>query len=162
VRGAAAQADDVIKTSTYGALIAEATSDAAARLRYTSDMLQSTDDRRKVVELIEAMISADGVVTDEERQFLRRVVERFGLSADEREDRLVESDPGRATRTLRELPDEAKVRVMALLVDAAVVDGNVAPEEHALLLASAASLGIEACALEERIARRLKSNTPGV
>jgi hypothetical protein len=30
-----------------------------------------------------------------------------------------------------------------------------------LLLASAASLGIEATALEERIARRLRSNVPG-
>jgi uncharacterized membrane protein YebE (DUF533 family) len=140
----------------------EAPSDAAARFRYTSDMSHAADDRRKVVELVETMISADGVVTDEERQFLRRVVERFGLSAEERDDRLVPSDPGRATRTLRELPDEVKVRVMALLVDAAVVDGKVAPEEHALLLASAASLGIEACALEERIARRLRSNAPDV
>jgi hypothetical protein len=51
---------------------------------------------------------------------------------------------------------------MALLVEAAIVDGSVAPEERALLLASAASLGIEACALEERIARRLKSNVPGI
>ncbi len=134
----------------------------AAPFRYGSDMLRAAEDRRKVVELIESMISADGVVTDEERQFLRRVVERFGLSAEEREDRPVPSDPGRATKILRELPDEDKVRVMALLVDAAVVDGTVAPEERALLLASAASLGIEACALEERIARRLRSDTPDV
>ncbi len=119
-------------------------------------MPDTLDDRRKVVELIETMISVDGVVTDEERHFLRRVLERFGLSAEERADRFVPSDPGRATRTLRELPDDLKLRVMALLVEAAVVDGRVAPEEHALLLASAASLGIEACALEERIAQRLK------
>jgi uncharacterized tellurite resistance protein B-like protein len=125
-------------------------------------MPDAADDRRKVIELIETMICADGVVTDEERQFLQRVVERFGLSAEERADRLVQSDPGRATRTLRELPDELKLRVMALLVDAAVVDGTVAPEERALLLASAASLGIEACALEERIARRLRPNAPDV
>jgi uncharacterized tellurite resistance protein B-like protein len=124
-------------------------------------MPDAPDDRRKVVELIETMISVDGVVTDDERQFLRRVVERFGLSAEERADRLVPSDPGRATRTLRELPDELKVRVLALLVEAAVVDGNVAPEEHALLLASAASLGIEACALEERIAQRLSRQQAG-
>ena len=120
-------------------------------------MPDAIEDRRKVVELIETMISVDGVVTDEERQFLRRVIERFGLCGEDRADRLVPSDPGRATRTLRELPDDLKVRVMALLVEAAVVDGKVAPEEHALLLASAASLGIEACALEERIARRLAS-----
>jgi hypothetical protein len=123
-------------------------------------MPDALEDRRKVVELIETMISVDGVVTDEELEFLRRLVERFGLSFEERADRFVPSDPGRTTRTLRELPDDLKLRVMALLVDAAVVDGKVAPEEHALLLASAASLGIEACALEERIAQRLKSNSP--
>jgi uncharacterized tellurite resistance protein B-like protein len=121
-------------------------------------MPDALEDRRKVVGLIETMICVDGVVTDEERQFLRRVTERFGLYGEQRADRLVPSDPGRATRTLRELPDDLKVRVMALLVEAAVVDGKVAPEEHALLLASAASLGIEACALEERIARRLKTS----
>lgn len=120
-------------------------------------MPDALEDRRKVVDLIETMICVDGVVTDEEREFLRRMIERFGLYGDDRADRPVPSDPGRATRTLRELPEELKLRVMALLVDAAVVDGVVAPEEHALLLASAATLGIEACALEERIARRLAS-----
>jgi hypothetical protein len=43
-----------------------------------------------------------------------------------------------------------------------VVDGRVEPEERALLLASAATLGIQADVLEERIARRLKSNVPGI
>ncbi len=122
--------------------------------------MPDAQERAKVIELIEAMIAADGVVTDEERQFLRKVVERLGLADEERSDRLVPSDPGRATRTLRELSPDLQAKVMALLVEAAVVDGKVAPEEHALLLASAATLGIEACALEERIARRLKSNTP--
>lgn len=120
------------------------------------------EDRNKVVELIEAMISADGVVADEEREFLRRVCERFGLSESDRADRLVTSDPGRTTATLRNLAPDVQTRVMALLVEAAVVDGRVEPEERALLLASAATLGIEAYALEERIARRLKSNVPGI
>ena len=62
--------------------------------------------------------------------------------------------------TLRTLAPEAQARVMALLVDAAVVDGIVQPEERALHLASAATLGIDAGALEERIARRLKSIPP--
>jgi uncharacterized tellurite resistance protein B-like protein len=119
------------------------------------------DEQEKVIELVEAMIAADGVVVDEERAFLRKVIERFRLSADERADRVVASDPGRATTTLRELAPDAQVRVMALLVEAATVDGCVAPEEHALLLASAATLGIDAMALEERIARRLRSVVPG-
>jgi uncharacterized tellurite resistance protein B-like protein len=117
-------------------------------------------DRGRVLELVEAMIHADGVVTVEERQFIKRLAERLGLSDEDRGEQSVPSDPGRATRTLRALSPDLQSKVMALLVEAAVVDGKVAPEEHALLLASAATLGIEACALAERIARRLKSNTP--
>jgi uncharacterized tellurite resistance protein B-like protein len=121
----------------------------------------SPEEQAKVIELIEAVIGADGVVADEERAFLRRVIDRFGLSADDRAGGVVASDPGRMTLTLRALGADDQMRVMALLVDAAVVDGAVAPEERALLLASAATLGIDAAALEERIARRLKSGVPG-
>jgi uncharacterized tellurite resistance protein B-like protein len=120
------------------------------------------EERTKVVELVQAVIAADGVVSDEERAFLRRVVERFGITDEEQSDRPVMSDPGRAMATLRALTPDVQARVMALLVEAAVVDGRVEPEERALLLASAATLGIEAFALEERIARRLKSNVPGI
>ncbi len=121
-----------------------------------------TEERVKVVELIEAVISADNVIAVEEREFLRRVVERFGFTDQDPADRVVVSDPGRAMATLRALAPDVQTRVMALLVEAAVVDGRVEPEERALLLASAAALGIEAHALEERIARRLKSNVPGI
>jgi uncharacterized tellurite resistance protein B-like protein len=115
------------------------------------------EERFKIVGLLEAVVAADGVISDEEREFLRRVVERFGITEHDRADHAV-SSAGEAMATLRGLPQDVQTRVMALLVEAAVVDGSVAPEERALLLASAASLGIEACALEERIARRLKSN----
>ncbi len=116
------------------------------------------EERHKVVQLIEAMISADGVITDDEREFLRKIVERFGLP--ERESGAVsQSDFGRTTSTLRALPPDVQARVMALLVEAAVVDGHVDPQERALLLSSAATLGIEATALEERIAWRLKANS---
>lgn len=120
------------------------------------------EEQAKVIELIEAVIAADGVVVEEEREFLRRVVARFGLSQDDRADRIVASDAGRTTHTLRTLPSDVQARVMALLVEAAIVDGRVEPEERALLLASAATLGIEAHVLEERILRRLKSNVPGI
>jgi uncharacterized tellurite resistance protein B-like protein len=118
------------------------------------------EERLKIVGLIEAVVTADGIVSDEEREFLRRVVERFGITDQERTDRAAMSTPGEAMTTLRGLAPDVQTRVMALLVEAAIVDGSVAPEERALLLASAASLGIDACALEERIARRLGSNVP--
>ena len=118
------------------------------------------EERFKIVGLLEAVVAADGVISDEEREFLRRVVERFGITEDDTTNRPAMSNPGEAMATLRGLPQDVQTRVMALLVEAAIVDGSVAPEERALLLSAAASLGIEACALEERIARRLKSNVP--
>ena len=63
---------------------------------------------------------------------------------------------------LRSLPPDVQAGVLGLLVEAAVVDGQVSPEERAMLLAAAASLGIEAQALEDRIATRLKSGVPTV
>jgi uncharacterized tellurite resistance protein B-like protein len=121
----------------------------------------SPEEQTKIIELVEAVIGADGVITEEERAFLQRVKERFRLSTDDRAVEIPASDPGRATLTLRALAPDTQLRVMALLVDAAVADGSVSPEEHALLLASAATLGIDAAALEERIARRLKPGLPG-
>lgn len=118
------------------------------------------EERHKVCELIEAVIAADGVIADAEREYLRGIVARFGLAAREPA-QVTESDLGRTTTTLRALAPDVRPRVMALLVEAAVVDGRIDPEERALLLASAATLGIEATALEERIAWRLRVNAPG-
>jgi uncharacterized tellurite resistance protein B-like protein len=117
----------------------------------------NTEQREKVVGLIEAVIAADGVINDDERKFLRRVLERFGLSEQDRADRIVTSAAGPTIATLRALPSDVQTGVMGLLVEAAVADGQVSPEERAILLAAAASLGIEVQALEDRIARRLKS-----
>lgn len=122
--------------------------------------LMDVEERHKVCELIEAVISADGVVADAEREYLRKIVERFGLPARE-SGAVSRSDFGRTTSTLRGLAPDVQTRVMALLVEAAVVDGRVDPQERALLLASAATLGIEATALEERIAWRLRANEVG-
>ena len=122
------------------------------------DPVVGPEEQAKVIELIEAVIAADGKIVEQERAFLRRVMERFRME-ERPSDRMVASDAGRATVTLRGLAPDTQMRVMALLVDAACSDGCVAPEERALLLASAATLGIDAAALEERIAMRLKSKS---
>ncbi len=117
-------------------------------------------EQQKICDLIETVIAADGVVTGEEREFLRKIVARFGLP-DREIGPMSGASFGRTTATLRTLPPDMQARVMALLVEAAVVDGAVDPQERVLLLASAAALGIEATALEERIASRLRAVTGG-
>lgn len=114
------------------------------------------DQRTKIYQLLVAVVRADGVIKPEEREFMRRALARLRLPAGSPPESL--RDLGSATDALRALDPDAQSRVLALLVEAAVSDGEVEPREHALLLAAAAALGIEAIALEERIAQRLKAD----
>jgi uncharacterized tellurite resistance protein B-like protein len=111
--------------------------------------------RAKVSALLEAVVTADGVIRPEEREFVRRATARWKLP-DPRAP-LSLSNLGSATETLREMHPDAQARVLALLVDAAAADHDLDPREHALLLAAAAALGIEATALEARLLQRLKA-----
>jgi uncharacterized tellurite resistance protein B-like protein len=115
------------------------------------------DQRAKVYQLLETIVTVDGSVGPEEREFMRRTLARLRLPGDAAPESL--RDLGTATATLRGLDADAQSRVLALLVEAAIADGIVTPNEHALLLAAAAALGIDALALEERIALRLKAET---
>jgi uncharacterized tellurite resistance protein B-like protein len=112
--------------------------------------------RAKVSALLEAVVAADGLIRPEERDFVRRAATRWKLP--EPDAPLSSRSLGSAIETLRALDPAAQVRVLAVLVDAATVDNQVHPQEHALLLAAAASLGIDATALEERILQRLKAH----
>ena len=113
------------------------------------------DQRNAIVDLVESMLIADGEISDEEREFLKRVLAKSGLTEEDREDRIVTSTAGRTTGTLRTFSPELQAKIVGLLVDAATADGKVVPEERALLLSAAAALGIDATVLEERIAKQL-------
>lgn len=121
-------------------------------------MLDEMEDgmRAKVSALLEAVVAADAVIRPEEREFVRRAANRWKLP--EPDAPLSLRNLGTAMEVLRALDPSAQARVLALLVDAAAVDGNLDPREHALLLAAAASLGIEATALEERLTQRLNAS----
>ena len=111
--------------------------------------------RAKVSALLEAIVTADGVIRPEEREFVRKATLRWKLPDPEAP--LSLRTLGSATDALRTLDPTAQARVLAVLVDAATADHHLDPREHALLLAAAAALGIEATALEERLLHRLKA-----
>jgi len=114
--------------------------------------------RAKISALLEAVVAADGVIRPEEREFVQRAASRWKLP--EPEAPLSLRTLGATVALFRTLDTSAQSRVLALLVDAAAVDGEIDPHERALLLAAAAALGIEATALEERIAQRLQALRP--
>lgn len=97
--------------------------------------------RRKVCALIVGLVAKDGEITDEERLLVHRLVRAFGLSeADRRHVQpIIASD--RAATELRSLPFDARREAMDLLIEAAVVDGTVAPAERAHLDAVGTAVG---------------------
>lgn len=119
------------------------------------------EEKTRICNLVEAVLSADGVIQPAERDFMRRIAQRFQIPYDVLEagpvsERTPVSDPGRASALLRELSEDKRTRVMAILVESAVTDGEVHPSERTLLLVAAAALGIDAAAVEERVQQRLQ------
>jgi uncharacterized tellurite resistance protein B-like protein len=114
------------------------------------------DDRRRICQLVASILVADEEFSESEKAFLRRVCARFGLASDEAE-RIAPLDAGTASSELRRLPADLQAKVMALLIEAALADGVVEPRERVFLLLAAAAFGIDADAVEKRIAARLES-----
>lgn len=112
-------------------------------------------DRRKICQLVAGILLSDETFAAEEKAFLQRIYARFQLDASELE-ALEPIEAGAAAATLRELPHEVRHRVVALLIEAAVVDGVVDARERAYLLVAAAALDIEADVLERRLVERLE------
>jgi uncharacterized tellurite resistance protein B-like protein len=112
-------------------------------------------ERRVVCELVAGVLLADDVLADAEQHFLKRVFVRCGLPEDEWG--AVQPKPvGEASAALRDLPKDLQARVAALLVEAAVADGVIDPRERVYLLVVSAAMGIDAVAMEQRLAQRLE------
>lgn len=112
-------------------------------------------DRLKICQLVAGILVSDEHFSEAEQSFLQRVYARCGLPMDEWA--TVEPIPvGEASAALRALPEDARVKVAALLVEAAVADGIVDARERVYLLVAAAAMGIDAVVMEQRIARRLE------
>jgi hypothetical protein len=113
-------------------------------------------ERRMLCRLVAGILLADDHLADDERQFLHRVYARSGVPAAEW-DAIQPIPVGEASAALRELPKEVQSQVAALLVEAAVADGVIDARERVYLLVVAAAMGIDAVAMEQRLARRLEA-----
>ena len=79
--------------------------------------------------LVAKVLVADGMMQDEERQFLDTVMNSLGLTADDRK-KVVELDGmDEASKFVLGLPKEERQQILEMLVDAASVDGKLSPHE---------------------------------
>jgi uncharacterized tellurite resistance protein B-like protein len=85
-------------------------------------------------EIVAQLIIADAAVTDDERAFLERLMDRFGFAADDRRAVLGAVDIGQPIDDrLTRLDEEHRADLLAELEAAAAVDGEVGRGEAEIL-----------------------------
>src|SRR6188508_511009 len=79
--------------------------------------------------LVAKVLVADGMMQDEERQFLDTVMNSLGLTGDERKAVIELDGLDKAHEFVMQLPKEERQQILEMLVDAASVDGKLSQYE---------------------------------
>jgi uncharacterized tellurite resistance protein B-like protein len=110
--------------------------------------------RQKLCQLVAGIIIADDILDEHEEQFIDRLIERFGLG-NSRDVIFPLVDRDEAAEQIKQLPKDAQDEAVGLLIEAACIDGQIAPEERDYLRAIAAALAIPETVLAKRVAAQL-------
>ena len=111
--------------------------------------------RQRICQLIAGIVITDEELDPREDAFVDRMLERFGLDKSERDVIFPLVDGEEAAATMRGLPREVQDEAFDLLVQAAVADGKVVPEEREYLGAIGMAIGMAEAEVERRIAKLL-------
>jgi len=116
--------------------------------------------RQKICQLVAGIIIADDILDDKEEEFIDRLIKRFEVGDSGRDVVFPLVDRQEAAAQIKQLPGEAQEEAVRLLIEAACVDGQIAPEERDYLRAIANALGISEAALAKRVAAQLGAASP--
>ncbi len=111
--------------------------------------------RQKICQLVAGIIIADDILDEKEEAFVDRLIKSFGIGDTGRDVIFPLVDRNEAAVQIKRLPQDAQDVALALMIDAACVDAQIAPEEREYLIAIASALGIPETELAKRVAERL-------
>jgi len=111
--------------------------------------------RRKVCRLIAGIVVSDEDLSPQEDEFVDRMLDRFGIPRAEREVIFPIIDASEAAQAMKELDEGLRLEAFGLLVEAAAVDGSIAPEELGYLEAVADVAGVSRDALSDRLSEAI-------
>ena len=93
--------------------------------------------------LVSKVLVADGMMSDGEREFLASMMERLGLTDEERK-RVVNLEGwDEAEPIVQQLSEDERRSIVELLVDAASADGKLSPHELATVKRVSAALNLK-------------------
>lgn len=110
---------------------------------------------RQVCRLIAGIVVSDDDLSPDEDDFVNRLLERFGIPLEERDVIFPIIYSVDAAETLKGLPGAVQTEAFELLVEAASLDGSIAPEELGYLEAVSEVVGVSRDALSDRLAAAL-------
>src|SRR5690606_14659400 len=92
--------------------------------------------------VVSKVLVADGIMTDEEKQFLEDMMQAHGLTAEERRSVLDLEGFDAADAHVKALPIEERREIVSQLVDAASADGKMSPHELDVVKRVTRALGL--------------------
>ena len=110
---------------------------------------------RRVCALIAGVVCSDDEMSPEERRFLKRVLEKFGLETDTA---LMPTYAEDVAAELAQLPEATRWEALDLVIQAAAADGKIVPAERAIVDTIAAELGVDQDVIVERFRRALPAD----
>lgn len=80
--------------------------------------------------LVASVLAADGIVTENERAFLRELMDAHGLTDEERQHVREFRDADGALERLQRLPEDERAAIVDELLQAAFIDAKLSPVER--------------------------------
>lgn len=93
--------------------------------------------------LVSKVLVADGMMSDGEHEFLAGMMEKLGLTDDEKRKVIDLEGWDQAEPIIQTLSEDEKRSIVELLVDAASADGKLSPHELAAVQRVSATLGLD-------------------
>ena len=93
--------------------------------------------------LISKVLVADGMMADDEKEFLAAMMKKLGLTEAEQKTVIELENWDEAEPIVKALSDDEKQEIVELLVDAASADGRLSPHELAAVKKVTAALGLK-------------------
>jgi uncharacterized tellurite resistance protein B-like protein len=123
----------------------------------TQEIIMDNDQSRQVCQLVAGLVVADDDLAPQEDLFVDKMLAKFGIPVSERDVIFPIIDAIEAAQMMSSLPIAIRKEALDLLMDAAVADGQVVPEEKSYLVKVAAAAGVSEQELEQQLDHRLKT-----
>ncbi|HSD89728.1 MAG TPA: TerB family tellurite resistance protein [Kofleriaceae bacterium] len=93
--------------------------------------------------LVSKVLVADGMMSDDEKQFLGNMMQKLGLTPEEQRRVIDLEDWDAAEPIVKALSEDERRGIVELLVDAASADGRLSPHEMATVQRVSKALGLK-------------------